>query len=190
MYNKRKEIMFIGDLNLNLQTGNANPAGPNKEVSEFCNRFCLTNCIQDPTRMTDSTQTLLDVILVSHPERHATSGNLHFGLSDHDLIYIVRKQNLPKPKARSIEFRSMKNLDKSAFLSDLNAVWDSAFSFGQVDDVRSHWASLYKQILYNHLPIRKIHLRFNQLPWINPNIQREIRRRIRLYKKFRRFQSD
>ena len=54
----------------------------------------------------------------------------------------------------------------------------------------SHIENLYKQILDNHLHIRKIHLRFNQLPWINPNIQRDIRRRNRLYKKFRRFQSD
>ena len=55
---------------------------------------------------------------------------------------------------------------------------------------RSHWASLYKQVLDIHLPIRKIHLRFNQLLWIDPNVQREIRRRNRLYEKFRRFQSD
>ena len=90
MYKKRKENMFIGDFNLNLLTGNTNPAGPNKELSDFCSRFCLTNCIQDPTRITDSTQSLLDVILVSHPERYATSGNLHLGLSDHDLIYTLR----------------------------------------------------------------------------------------------------
>ena len=42
--------------------------------------------IREPTRVTGKTMTLLDVILASHPERYATCGNLHMGLSDHDLV--------------------------------------------------------------------------------------------------------
>ena len=41
---------------------------------------------------------------------------LRLGISDHDLIYIVRKQGLPKPNVTSIEYRSMKN-------------WWASFSF-------------------------------------------------------------
>jgi hypothetical protein len=61
--------------------------------------------ILNPTRVTNTSKSLLDVILVSHPERFAVSGNMQLGISDHDLVYLVRKQKLPKPKARLIEFR-------------------------------------------------------------------------------------
>ena len=46
---------------------------------DFCERFCLQNQISEPTRVTEKTMTLLDVILASHLERYATCGNLHMG---------------------------------------------------------------------------------------------------------------
>ena len=57
----------------------------------FATNFaCLTSNTSVPTRVTASTKTLLDVILVSHPERFVSSGTLRLGINDHDLIYIVR----------------------------------------------------------------------------------------------------
>jgi hypothetical protein len=55
--------------------------------------------ILNPTRVTNTSKSLLDVILVSHPERFAVSGNMQLGISDHvhDLVYLVWKQKLPKP---------------------------------------------------------------------------------------------
>ena len=55
-------------------------------VLNFCDQFCLTNTISIRTRVTPSTKTLLDVILVSHPELFVSSGTLRLGISDHDLI--------------------------------------------------------------------------------------------------------
>ena len=41
---------------------------------------------------------------------------LQLGLSDHDLIYVVRKNELPRPKPRFIEYRSPVNvLTKNCF---------------------------------------------------------------------------
>ena len=52
---------------------------------DFCNRFCLSNRIDNPTRVTKTSKSLIDVLLTSHAECYATSGSLHLGLSDHDL---------------------------------------------------------------------------------------------------------
>ena len=41
--------------------------------------------------------------LVNRPERWSKSGTLKLGISDHDLVYIKRKQSLPRPQARLIE---------------------------------------------------------------------------------------
>ena len=101
MYTKRKEVMFLGDFNIDMLTENESSVGSSYSLSNFCDQFCLTNTISVHTRVTASTKTLLDVILVSHPERFVSSGTLRLGISDLDLIYIVRKQRLPKPNMRS-----------------------------------------------------------------------------------------
>ena len=47
--------------------------------------------IDYPTRITDSTASLLDVALVTNPENISQFGFLHIGISDHSLIYACRK---------------------------------------------------------------------------------------------------
>ena len=113
------------------------------------------------------------------------------GISDHDLIFIIRRQKQPKPKVRTIDFRSLKNLNLQAFLSDLHKVpWDSSHVYDNIDDIWSHWSSLYDQVVDIHTSLKSIRQRSNQLPWINPNIQKQIRVRNHLQKKYRRFPTD
>ena len=68
-------------------------------LADFCSQFCLTKTIVEPTRVTNTSKTLIDII---RPERWATSGTLQLGMSDHDLVYVVRKQRLLKSKAKVI----------------------------------------------------------------------------------------
>ena len=55
--------------------------------------------------------------------------------------------------------------------------------YDDVDDLWHHWAKLYNEVLDKHAPIKKKRVRGDQLPWITPQIQREISRRNRLFKK-------
>ena len=65
---------------------------------------------------------------------------------------------LPKSKARIAEFRSFKNFDEEAFLSDLRTVpWDSAYVFEEIDDIWSHWENLFKNVVDIHAPIYTIY---------------------------------
>ena len=113
------------------------------------------------------------------------------GLSDHDFFFAVRKQKLPKPIARILDYRSTKDLNANVFIADLKDVpWDSAYAFDNPDDVWSHWAALLQQVIEKHAPVKRTRLRFKQLPWINPNIRKEVRHRNRLYKRFRRAPTD
>jgi hypothetical protein len=47
-----------------------------------------------PTRITQSSQTLLDVAIASMPEKVIFSGVVHFGISDHSLIYTIRVRGI------------------------------------------------------------------------------------------------
>ena len=151
------------------------------------NRFCLSNRINEPTRVTKTSKSLIDVLLTSHAECYATSGSLHLGLSDHDLIFTVRKNKNSRPKPRLIEFRSMKNFNLPDFLADLKRVpWSSAYTFDNADDVWAHWRTLFKDVLDQHVPLKKKWIRGDQLPWISPDLLREISHRNKLFKRHKR----
>ena len=150
-------------------------------------RFCLSNRINEPTRVTKTSKSLIDVLLTSHAECYATSGSLHLGLSDHDLIFTVRKIKNSRPKPRLIEFRSMKNFNLPDFLADLKRVpWSSAYTFVHADDVWAHWRTLFKDVLVYHVPLKKKWIRGNRLPWISPELLREISHRNKLFKPHKR----
>ena len=66
LYNHRNELLIIGDLNFNML--NNDSCSPDNRLSEYCDRFQLTNIVTVPTRITDTSSTLLDVILTTHPQ--------------------------------------------------------------------------------------------------------------------------
>ena len=63
MHIKREEIMFIGDFNMNMLESSDNPNGPNKDLTNFMEQFCLTNVIREATRTTNCSNTLLDIVV-------------------------------------------------------------------------------------------------------------------------------
>ena len=94
----RSELVFIGDFNIDMMNyDDGNLHDSNNRLSGFCD---LTNTVTEATRVTTTSKTLIDVILVNRPERWSKSGTPKLGISDHDLVYIIRKQSLPRPKAR------------------------------------------------------------------------------------------
>ena len=183
--------MVLGDLNMDMQNDEVKGKEANSALTDFCDRFCLSNEITEPTRVTEKSESLIDVILTSNPERYAKCGNLQLGVSDHDLVFAVRKNRIPKPKPRNIVYRSMKRFNEDAYLEDLNKVpWDTAFVHEHTDDVWDHWYNSYGDVIDEHAPLKSRRIRGNQLPWITPSLKREISRRNRLFKIHRKNPSQ
>ena len=89
-----------------------------------------------------------------------------------DTRYVIRKQRLPKPKAKTIEFRTTKNLDVNSFVKDLEEIpWDSAYAYDNIDDIWHQWATLFNQILDKHVPLVQKKIGNRQIPWITAQIR-------------------
>ena len=81
----------------------------------------------------------------------------------------------------------MKNFNLPGFLADLKRVpWSSAYTFDNADDVWAHWRTLFKDVLDQHVPLKKKWIRGDQLPWISPDLLREISHRNKLFKRHKR----
>ena len=132
---------------------NSDDCSPDTRLSEYCDRFQLTNTVTGPTRTTDTSSTLLDVILTTHPQRFCYTKTLQLGISDHDMVVTIRKWKLPKPPPKLTSYRSIKRFDADIFLQDLNSVpWDSAFIYDDIDDIWAHWYKLFTEVIDRHAP--------------------------------------
>ena len=91
-----KPIILTGDLNCNLLTDN--PRGI--ALQSFCIVMNATQLVNDPTRVTRQSSTLIDVVLTLDPALVKASGVLETTISDHFLVYVVLDLKMPKLKAR------------------------------------------------------------------------------------------
>ena len=111
----------MGDLNCDLLSGTASGT---KHLVQIYNTFGFKQIIKEATIRTSDTQTLIDHIVTNKPDKVEDSGVIPCGISDHDLIYIIRHEKLPKIKRQSeiLTIRIHKNLTESSLFDDLNGI--------------------------------------------------------------------
>lgn len=94
-----REVIVIGDMNVNWEDKSAR-----KQLKRVTDRFNLTQIIDGPTRITDSSSAHIDLIFSNMSDRIIKSYILTTGLSDHNLILMARNVN---GKKCSISDRSL-----------------------------------------------------------------------------------
>ena len=103
---------------------------------------------------------------------------VHLGISDHSLIYAVRKFSLPKSRKSVKIARNFKNFGANDFLNDIFQIpWLWITSHDNPNLCWKTWQSLYVKVLGMHAPIRHTRIRTNSLPWINRKIKEQMRLR-------------
>ena len=158
------EIIILGDFNRNyLDRSSA------KDRNLF-NSANLTQLITEPTRVdpVHLSKSLLDWILVSHPDRIIKSGVLSDCFSDHSIIFCVWKIKLPRLPPKFIKVRQFKNMNNESFICDLIAInWNR---FQLIPSVEDAWNFLYTElnkVIDRHAPWMTIKIKGRHLPWIN-----------------------
>ena len=105
------DIFVIGDLNCNLLNDNYEA----KALLEFCSTFNLTQLINSPTRIIESSQSLIDVIMATNNELVGSSGVLTSSISHHNLIYLLLNLRVPRARPSYMSIRSYRNYNSRNF---------------------------------------------------------------------------
>lgn len=133
------EIIILGDFNRNWLDRSSL-----KERNQF-ESLNLTQLIREPTRVEGNSRSLLDWILVTHPNRIADSGVLSDCFSDHSVIFCIWKIRLPHLPPKIIKVRQFKNMNNDAFIQDLLCInWNRMELIPYVDDA---WNFFYTEVL-------------------------------------------
>ena len=85
------DIMICGDLNCNMLSTD-NPE--TRALSSFCTSINLTQLVSNPTRVTHTSLSLFDVILVTNPRTVESSEVLQSTISDHYIVVETGKSKI------------------------------------------------------------------------------------------------
>ena len=93
------------------------------KYEELCQTFSLKEIIQEPTRITSTTSSLLDHILTNAGWKISQKGVIDAGLSDHQLIYCTRKILRTKANMHNqIRIRSLKKYTPKLLIKELKRI--------------------------------------------------------------------
>ena len=99
-----RDIGVTGDLNCHLLS--ENPRGD--ALRSFCATVNVTQLIDKPTRVTETSRSLLDIIMISDPALAKVSGVLGVTISDHFLVFVDINLKSPKQAPTYVVTRSFK----------------------------------------------------------------------------------
>ena len=166
---EEKEIILMGDFNKDLF---------NKEIGtewiNFTTSLGLGQLISIPTRVTETSSTLIDHIYTNREENILRVHVGKFSLSDHYAIFGNRKLNsqLRNKKHHTITYRSFRHFDENMFIKDLAEVpWETIAAFDKVDDMVQTWNDLFLEIVNKHAPIKTNRVKRKHQPeWLTSEI--------------------
>jgi hypothetical protein len=171
-----KNIAIIGDLNCDLLRADYSHT---KLLIRLFETHHLTQLIKQPTRITNNSGTLIDVIAVNNESLVVDSGSLESNISNHSIVYCIIKKKIKKPKVCNKEFRSLKHFEARAFQNYLQSVpWDAKKRNGC-----NKWKCLYLEVLNKHAPIKRIKIRQKGKPWFTSDLHAMIIQRDKIFKK-------
>ncbi len=122
----------MGDLNIDL----LKPDEVLQRSSDIVEAFSLTQLINEPTRVTEKSQTLLDHMYVTAPDNIRKHYVPKSGMSNHYPVCLVHKVSGQRNGLHTtIKYRSYKNFDPIKFNDDFDKVpWSILDTFDDVND--------------------------------------------------------
>ena len=180
------DIVFcLGDLNINFLNTDSYEYTYLNSLLEL---FNLTQIVSKPTRVTPSSSTLLDLIMINEQKIVIYSGVISLPqFSDHHLVYCVidlpiQKKNTPDV----ILTRDIKNINLIEFENHASNIdWNYVCALDNIDNKVAFLENKITQLFNVHAPLRKVRITKKYNPWITTNVKLMMRIRDRALSDYR-----
>jgi len=185
-----QETYLLGDFNTDVSSKKNNCLV--KLLNGFLRMFSFTQLIECHTRVTVSTASILDLIIVSDVDRVTQSGVLKCSFSDHDVIYCTRKLNRGHfTKDNVAKIRCMKNYNKEDFVSRVQLLdWNSVLDMKDVNEAWCSFSNMFKNVIEEVAPLKEVRLKQRNQLWFNGEVREMIRLRNQAHLKFRQTKNN
>ena len=134
--------------------------------------------VNKPTRSTQNSASLIDLLFTSVPELFIMTGCKEVGVSDHEMIYGELKCKVDPKKAKVKLVRCLAKCDCQKLMESMKMVpWSILDTMDDVDGYWDCWKKMFNEVIEEHLPLRKVRAREHSLPWINQGLRKMMRMR-------------
>jgi hypothetical protein len=161
----------------------------NTALGNFMLETNLNQLIITPTRITDTSESLIDVIITSASHLVNESGVMDTIISDHLPVYAVLNMKLPKPLPQYILTRSYKDYDGERFTAHLASRSQeliSIFSDSNVNSKLDKFNNVLLTTLAVHTPVRITKIQNRSCPFITTDIKNQMSHRDQLHRLYKR----
>ena len=173
VFNKYEEPILTGDFNINCLNKNS------LEYRILCDSiiepFSLTQIIDQPTRVTEKSQTLIDLMLVKNPNKVTAHGCCAVpGVSDHHMTYMSYDIKKPKFTPVRVTARDFKHFNMDAFLAAADeAHFENVYFVDTVDDKVTVLENTIHTLLDQFAPYKTFTItKSNSTPWLTGEIRK------------------
>lgn len=183
------DIICGGDINIDLLDSENSKSIIFNDCIESYN---LKQIINTPTRITKSSCTLLDVILISNDKDDYTCGTKEVSsISDHSLTFCSFKIDAPKHKQQTIKIRNFKRIDLDLLQEFLYlAPFENIINIENVSEKIEYFNLLILNIFDTLAPVKKIIIKKQKPAWLTDNIKEMISLKEKAMKKFNRTKNQ
>lgn len=178
IFSRYEDPVLTGDFNVNML---------NPDSSDFKNLndsliepFDLKQIIKNPTRITDKSKTLIDLLFVKDLNKVKTVGQCDVpGVSDHFFIYMSYNIKKPKFQAYTVTRRDFRKFDLPTFQRAAEvAHWENVFSVQDVNEKVAILERTINDLLDTFAPYRTFKItKPNSTPWITDEIKQVMNKR-------------
>lgn len=117
-----------------------------RTLGHYSDRNSLSQLINSSTRSTKKSATLIDHIYINNISDVSKSGVIPYGISDHDIVYVLIKREYKKKSIESFWCRSMANFSLTDLKDELSTLnWNDFYS---CRNPTRAWELMYHNYVY------------------------------------------
>ena len=126
--------------------------GLSSAMKEICNAISASQLIEEPTRITNRSSTLIDLLISTAEDKIRESGVIHTAISDHSMIYAIRKCRRARNPPRIINTRSYKTFNSEKFTDLQSADWSGIYTADNIHKATEAFTEQVQIIADKHAP--------------------------------------
>lgn len=179
------EVLILGDMNICVSKKLGYLYNKYMNIQ---NMYSMSQLINEITRETKTSATILDHIICSRKEKISQHGVLPIGISDHYVTYCTRKVTKEcLNKHNTIKIRSMKTYNVQIFNENLaSEEWDNVYNSETVDEAWNNFKEILVKVLDLVAPIKEIRIKQRTEAWINSDILEGLKERDELLAEYKK----
>lgn len=180
-------LIFGSDFNVDFNSNNC----ALRTLTSFLQKFSLHQIVNTPTRISERSSTLLDIIVTSSMDYVTSAEVLPWdNISDHCLvktsIKLLKYSSPPIFKT----YRDFSHFNYEIFVNDIIDVdWDIFYAIENLDNMVQFLSGTINNILDTHAPFKTCRITKPLAPWITPNIKYMMRLRSRALTKYKKLKT-